>query len=36
MADVDRSGVEEEGEVEGHPSKTPPGEYENEEGVYAI
>ena len=36
MADVDRSGVKPEGEVEGEKSTTPPGEYQNEEGVYAI
>jgi hypothetical protein len=32
----DRSGVEDEGEVEGRPSTVPPGEWEDEEGVYAI
>lgn len=32
----DTSGVPLEGEIEGHPSKTPPGEFEPEEGVYAV
>lgn len=42
MADekeVDRSGIqktEKGGEVEGQPSKTPPGEFDNEKGAYAI
>lgn len=34
--EVDRSGVPTEGEIEGHPSKVPPGEFDNEEGVYSV
>ncbi len=32
----DKSGVPLEGEVEGQPSETPPGEFDAETGVYAI
>lgn len=38
MADqeLDRSGVPVEGTVEGQPSITPPGEFDNEKGVQSI
>ena len=36
MDEIDKSGVPTEGEVEGKPSSIPPGEYDNEEGVYSI
>lgn len=41
MADTDRSGIEEVkkdegGLVEGSPSETPSGEFDNERGAYAI
>lgn len=32
----DRSGVPLEGEVEGSPSKVPPGEFDSEIGVFSI
>lgn len=34
--DRDNSGVPLEGEVEGQPSKTAPGEWDEEKGIYAI
>ncbi len=34
--ETDRSGVPLEGEVEGKPSKIPPGEWDDSEGVYAV
>lgn len=33
---IDRSGVPNEGEVEGQPSAVPPGEFDNEKGVFSI
>lgn len=32
----DKSGVPLEGEIEGQPSKVPPGEFEPTEGVYSM
>ncbi len=36
LDDLDRSGVGKEGEVEGQPSKTLPGEWDEEHGVFAV